>query len=252
MVPMKEVSKQDRLSHEHAHAEVILSDPEGIWRWDSPAGCARAERRARLIAEAGLINSDSVTLEIGCGTGVFTQLVSQTGATIIACELCESLLEIASGKSYGSEVHFLNQDAMSLGADHEERYDVLWGSSVLHHLDLSIFLPESLKLLKPGGRFVFAEPNMLNPQIWLERKVPYFRRRAGNSEDETAFYRWSLKKLLTREGFVNISIRPHEFLHPAVPKPLIGIFQSLNKILEHFWPISEIAGSLLIRAEKPR
>ena len=82
--------------------------------------------------------------------------------------------------------------------------------------------------------------------------MSYFRRRAGNSKDETAFYHRPLKKLLATEGFVNISIRPHEFLHPAIPKRLIGIFQSLNTLLEHLWPISEIAGSLLIRAEKAK
>ena len=79
---MKKINKQDRLNHEHANAEVLLSAPEMIWRWDSPAGRIRAERRGRLIMEAGAIKSDNVTLEIGCGTGVFTELVSQSGLSV--------------------------------------------------------------------------------------------------------------------------------------------------------------------------
>jgi 2-polyprenyl-3-methyl-5-hydroxy-6-metoxy-1,4-benzoquinol methylase len=249
---MKKVNEQDRLTHEHQHAQILLKDPEGIWNWNSPAGRARAQRRADLIIQAGNIKSNSTTLEVGCGTGVFTQLVSQSGASITACELCQPLLEIASKKTYGSQIDFLNEDAMSLGGHHIGRYDVLWGSSVLHHLDLNIFLQRSLDLLKPGGRFVFAEPNMMNPQIFLERKIPYLRRRAGNSEDETAFVRWSLKKQLLKAGFINVSIYPHEFLHPAIPDGLIGFFQSVNNVLEHLWLIKEIAGSVLIKAEKPK
>jgi len=92
---------------------------------------------------------------------------------------------------------------------------------------------------------------MLNPQIWLERNVGIIRRITGASPDETAFYRRRLKELLVNEGFVNVSVRPHEFLHPAIPKFLIPTFQSLNAVAERVWAIREIAGSLLIRAEKP-
>jgi 2-polyprenyl-3-methyl-5-hydroxy-6-metoxy-1,4-benzoquinol methylase len=101
----------------------------------------RAERRARLIIEAGDITANSVTLEIGCGTGVFTELVSRSGASITACELSEELLELASNKTYASKVDFINCDASQLGPEHNGRYDVVWGSSVLHHIDLKLFLP---------------------------------------------------------------------------------------------------------------
>ena len=207
------VSK-DRLSREREHAKVLLRNPEGIWGWGTPAGRVRAQRRAKLIIKAGNITAGSLTLEIGCGTGVFTELVSKSGASITACELCKQLLEIALKKPYASKVSFINEDAAQLGSEHDGRYDVVWGSSVLHHLELKLFLPRMLMLMKSGGCFVFAEPNMLNPQIWLERNVPVIRRITGTSPDETAFYRWRLKKLLLKEGFVNVSVRPHEFLQP--------------------------------------
>jgi SAM-dependent methyltransferase len=248
---MNETASKERLLREREHAKVLLRDPEGIWGWGTPAGCARAERRARLIVETGGIARDSMTLEIGCGTGVFTELVSKSGASITACELSEELLELARKKTYASKVDFINGDAAQLGAEHEGRYDVVWGSSVLHHIDLKLFLPRMLRLMKPGGRFVFAEPNMLNPQIWLERNVGIIRRITGTSPDETAFYRWRLTKLLLEGGFVNVSVRPHEFLHPMIPKLLIPIIQSLSAVAERVWVIREIAGSLLIRAEKP-
>ena len=245
------IDSKERLAHEKRHAEVILSDPEGIWGWGSPAGKVRAERRAKLLIEAGNINAGSLTLEVGCGTGLFTEYVSRSGAGITACELAGQLLELARKRSYASQVVFIKADAAELGPEHNGRYDVVWGSSVLHHLDLKRFLPRAMGLIKPGGVFVFAEPNMMNPQIWLERNVAVVRRIAGASPDETAFYRWRISEMLVNQGFVNVSVRPHEFLHPAIPKLLIPLFKSISAVAERIWPIYEIAGSLLIRAEKP-
>jgi 2-polyprenyl-3-methyl-5-hydroxy-6-metoxy-1,4-benzoquinol methylase len=244
-------TNNDRLDRERKHAEVLLADPEGIWGWGSPAGMARAQRRANLIIEAGHITSDSQTLEIGCGTGVFTEYISKTGAAITACELAEQLVDIAAKRSYSSDVQFLNQDISSVGPEYDNRYDVVWGSSVLHHLDLDVFLPKLFDLIKPGGYLVFAEPNMFNPQIWLERNVDFIRKKTGTSPDETAFYRWSLKKHLLGKGFCNVSIKPHEFLHPATPEFMIPSMQLLTSVAEKLWVVREIAGSLLIRAQKP-
>ncbi len=245
------LTNNSRLDRERKHAEVLVNDPEGIWGWGSPAGKIRAKRRAKLIIDAAKITSDSKTLEIGCGTGLFTELVSKTGAEITACELAEQLIAIAEKKTYSSEVKFLNQDISSIDSNYHNSYDVVWGSSVLHHLDLDVFLPNLFELIKPGGYLVFAEPNMLNPQIWLERNVDYIRKKTGTSPDETAFYRRSLKKTLLSKGFANVSIEPHEFLHPSTPEFLIPAMQLLTIFAEKIWLVREIAGSLLIKAQKP-
>ena len=56
-------------------------------------------------------------------------------------------------------------------------------------LDIDLAIKEIYRLLKDGGGFIFTEPNMLNPQVALERKVPLMRKIANNSQDETAFIR---------------------------------------------------------------
>lgn len=248
---MNDCDYNKRLSREKEHATVLLRDPEKIWGWHSHAGLVRAQRRAKLIIEAGQFKPDSKTFEIGCGTGLFTGLVSESGSSITACELSSELLEIARKKQYHSKVTFINNDVCQLPDEHNNLYDVVWGSSVVHHLDLEKFLPKLYSLLKPGGIAVFAEPNMFNPQIWLERNIPFIRRVAGVSPDETAFYRWSLNKTLVDAGFINVSVKPHEFLHPALHMPLVPLFRCITAIAEKIILIREFGGSLLIRAEKP-
>jgi hypothetical protein len=131
------------------------------------------------------------------------------------------------------------------------RFDSVIGSSVLHHLDVDFSLARIFDLLVPGGRLSLAEPNMLNPVIYLERRVPTLRRRWHVSPDETAFVRWPLVSMLKKHGFVDVDIKPYDWLHPITPAPLIGAIRALGGILEHTPVVREFAGSLVIGARKP-
>src|SRR6185437_7465720 len=72
-------------------------------------------------------------------------------------------------------------------------FDAVVGSSVLHHLDLDLAFQNIYRLLRPGGRACFAEPNLLNPQVFAERRLPFLRHIFWYvSPDESAFTRWRL------------------------------------------------------------
>ena len=133
-----------------------------------------------------------------------------------------------------------------------ESFDAVVGNAVLHHLPLDKALPELLRVLKPGGRFCFAEPNLLNPQVFLERNVPFLRRWLENSPDEVAFMRWSLVDDLERNGLVEVRVEPFDFLYPLTPAPWISAVEAMGAALERVPLLREVAGSLLIDARKPR
>ena len=92
---------------------------------------------------------------------------------------------------------------------------------------------------------------MMNPQIALQKNIPALKRRLGDSPDETAFFRWPLKKLMARTGFTAIEIKPFDFLHPAVPPKLIPFISKVGETVEKIPGLKEIAGSLYISAIKP-
>jgi SAM-dependent methyltransferase len=127
-------------------------------------------------------------------------------------------------------------------------FDAVIGSSILHHLDIVDALVNIRRLLKPGGILSFAEPNMLNPQVYLERKFHYLPMFSYTSPDETAFVHWKFARLLKEQGFGDISIMPFDWLHPAVPRPLIGSVRGVGRLLEHLPVVREFSGSLYIRA----
>ncbi|HNT80706.1 MAG TPA: class I SAM-dependent methyltransferase [Bacteroidia bacterium] len=188
----------NRLDNEREHGKKISSHAEDVWNWSSPAGQVRANRRAELMILTAKIAKEDQALEIGCGTGLFTGKVQQaTGAEITAIDISQDLLDQAKEKY--RDVNFKIDDAMSLSFE-DQSFSVVYGSSVLHHLDMMKAMQEIYRVLKPGGRIVFAEPNMLNPQIFVQKNVPVIKRMLGDSPDETAVVRWSFNNMLKRRA----------------------------------------------------
>jgi 2-polyprenyl-3-methyl-5-hydroxy-6-metoxy-1,4-benzoquinol methylase len=228
---------------------LVMSDPEATWGWGSPAGKVRAERRAKLIAEGAELGPGVRALEVGCGTGLFSAMFAEAGASIIAVDLSGDLLEHARARNV-SNVTFLHKGFEECEVDGP--FDAVIGSSVLHHLDLDAALPKILGLLRPGGWMSFAEPNILNPQVALQKNIPWLKRMMGDSPDETAFIAWSFAARLRSVGFENVEVKPFDWLHPKVPSALIGAVQRIGRVIESVPVIREFAGSLYIRARRSR
>jgi len=239
----------ERIKHEIEHGKKLLAEgAESIWNWASPAGQVRAERRADFFTEQARIKESDHVLEIGCGTGLFTRKVySRTKANITAIDISEELLEEA--RKLLPEATFKIDDAMNLSFS-DNSFDVVFGSSVLHHLEMEKSLREILRVLKPGGRMVFAEPNMINPQILVQKNVPFIKKWLGDSPDESAIIRWKFSSLMSKIGFKKVYIFPYDFLHPFTPKAFIPLVNGVGKIIEKLPVLREIAGSVIIYGEK--
>ena len=238
-----------RIENEVAHGKKLSAEgAEEIWNWSSPAGQKRAERRANYFVELAKIKPGDKVLEIGCGTGLFTRkFYDATKAEIIATDISEDLLEEA--RKNLPQVTFKKDDAMNMSFA-DETFDVVFGSSILHHLDFKPALKEIYRVLKRDGRMIFAEPNMLNPQIFIQKNVPFIKKWLGDSPDETAIVRWSFYKRMQADGFINIKIFPYDFLHPSTPEFLIPLVKGIGNMVEKIPVLNEIAGSVIIYGEK--
>ena len=88
------------------------------------------------------------------------------------------------------------------------------------------------------------------PQIFLQKNIPWLKKISGDSPDETAFVRWSLKAELVRKGFIDVKISPFDWLHPGTPSRLVNFVSKISRSLEKIPIIREFSGSLLICCKK--
>lgn len=238
----------NRIAREIEHGRFLAHHGAGeIWNWESPAGKVRWARRVKMLCRD--VTPGMRVLELGCGAGYFTRELARTGADITAIDISSDLLELARANCSAANVRYEIQDAAALTYA-EATFDSVVGSSILHHLQIDPAVAEIYRVLKPGGSIHFTEPNMLNPQIAIQKNVAWVKQRLGDSPDETAFFRWPLRLLLRRAGFRKVRIDPFDFLHPKTPRTLINALEAAGGVLEKLPVISEFAGSLYIRAIK--
>jgi len=202
-----------RQQHEIEHGKYLSTGlAEHTWGWGTPAGQLRAQRRAALIPEGARIGPSNKVMEVGCGTGLFTATFARSGARIITVDVSADLLAIARKRNLPN-VEFLERSFEDCKI--EGPFDAIIGGSVLHHLDLERTWPKLFSLLKPGGRMSFAEPNVLNPQIYCER---HFRR---------FFPQVSLMKQHLSEAVCGAIWKRRDLL-PCPSSPLIGCIPRLR------------------------
>ena len=237
-----------RLAREIEHHRKIADRADIIWNWDSPSGRRRAQRRAEIFVARGGLGPGRRALELGCGTGIFLEKVAESGALIHGLDLSEDLLAKARTRLAGLANVTLDHGNAQQMPYEAQAFDTVYGSSVLHHLDLDAALREVHRVLRPGGRLVFAEPNILNPQVALMFHLGLTKEYFGVSPDEMAFSRFRARAALVRAGFREVRVTPFDFLHPATPGAWLGAVARLGHWAERVPVVREIAGSLIVEA----
>ena len=229
--------------------DIASGDPDGIWGWSSPAGRLRADRRARFLIEAARLGPSVRCLELGSGTGVFTERLAESGCELVALELSEALAERCRERIGDRAEVVVGNVETGEGLD-DRTFDAIVGVSILHHVNMELALQNTFSTLAPGGRFGFSEPNMANPQVWATKNIDLVGRRLHETPHETAFYTGQLRELFERGGLTVEVCEPFEFLHPATPARLIATVRRLERVLERS-PVRRIAGSIRIAGVRP-
>lgn len=245
---INDLDNKERKLLEINQGRRIQNKADKIWGWATPAGKFRVERRIdEILKKIGNNLNENKILELGCGTGVFTSEFIKKGMPLISFDISYELLKSAQDKGRVNKILVGDVESIPFG---DETFDFIIGISILHHLDIDRALEEIKRVLKKGGKIILSEPNMANPQIFLQKNIRWLKEFVGDTPTETAFFRHKLGAILRKNGFRQIQICPFEFIHPSIPNFLINFIRKLEFVLERTPFIREIAGSLLIFAQK--
>jgi 2-polyprenyl-3-methyl-5-hydroxy-6-metoxy-1,4-benzoquinol methylase len=118
-------------------------------------------------------------LEVGCGGGWLSIQLAERGAKVygidISGELIKYAMQEAVRNSCTDNVVFEKMAVEDMTFE-DESFDIVIGSSILHHTDLKIVIPKIYKLIDRAGRGLFVEPLNENFVLKLWRKLTPWRR----------------------------------------------------------------------------
>ncbi len=137
-----------------------------------------------------------VVLDFGCGKGLDSLKLLNAGAYVCGIDIAENYVEetISLAKKNGfteRNFNFKVMDAHNLEFE-SNKFDLVIGNGILHHLDKLIAINSIYKVLKPGGRLVFKEPLADNPLLKIFR---FFTPKA-RTVDEEPFSKADLIKII--------------------------------------------------------
>ena len=148
----------------------VIDDRGYNQEWqDSEATTIRLERRCEYaIQHMDTSTSGKAVLEIGCGTGKNCYFIAQkTPFQVLGTDICVPFIDTAKETYKLPNLRFDVLDFNKVEQFNLDRFDYIVGNGILHHLyyHLDDALVNMRKLLKPGGKMIFWEPNLYNPYV---------------------------------------------------------------------------------------
>ena len=193
-----------------------------------------------------LLPGESI-LELGCGKGIFTQQLAKVTRgenPITAISFNPNNQEI---KDLPLSVNYLNVCSISDELLNKQ-FDYIVAMDVLDESNSSWLLQNIYELLKPGGKIIFYESNPWNLVLKIRR---FIARIVGKKDPRKLLSRPKLYELMSELGFVRVFAVHNDFVYAPLTRSLIWLLRNLSILLENTPIVQNLAGSILIHAQKP-
>lgn len=173
---------------------------------------------------------DGLYIDIGCGTGNYSNALTERGLSFIGVDPSETMLKVA--KKLNTNTEFIASPAEKLPFDNDY-FDGALATFTLHHWNsLELGLKEAHRVLKPGSKFVILSfsPEQMD-RYWLRHYFPDMIKRSGkqvpNKEAQkqllldAGFSAVKKEKYFIHDGLTDNFLfsnkyRPERYLDPAV------------------------------------
>jgi SAM-dependent methyltransferase len=193
-------------------------------------------RLLRLFSDLVRPLANERLLDVGCGSGAFTEHVSAMDLRTVGVDLSFQLIRSAVGKISSSNFMVGDAEILPFG---DNQFDIIIFSGILHHLPtLKFAFDEAHRILKPGGRLFAYDPNAQNPAMWVYRSPSSpFGSRQGWTVNERLLRRDEIVSELKRAGFqetacIGVSGITYKYVKSAFMKKILGVYNLLDTCLD--------------------
>jgi ABC-2 type transport system ATP-binding protein len=165
------------------------------------------------------------TVEFGCGTGYYTQLLAGLSQSVVATDISEKMLDRTRERIRGTpEVEVRHEDCEKTSFP-EASFDTVFLGLTFQVVDGPRTIAEMKLILKPGGKLIIAIPTMegLSFPEKIRGIIRNYRAYGRLRPPGTRLYtKKSMETLILREGF-----RPDDIMtitDPAHPGGFSGLY----------------------------
>lgn len=174
-------------------------------------------------------------LEYGCAYGDNAMRLAARARTATGIDISDVAVE--RGRTWARQKGLTNVRLEAMNAEAmtfpDDSFDLVFGSGIIHHLDVDRAYAEIARVLRPGGRAVFVEPLGHNPAIALYRRLTP----AARTPDEHPLLRRDFRRFdaafsITRYrfyGLATLGVVP--FRRTAAQRPLLKATRMIDRAL---------------------
>lgn len=216
--------------------------------YDAIADCFR-DYWARVDALA----TGADILEYGCAYGDNAMRLAATARTATGIDISDVAIDKGRERARARgldnvRLEAMNAEAMTFADD---SFDLVFGSGIIHHLDIDRAFAEIARVLRPGGRAVFIEPLGLNPAIELYRRLTP----SARTPDEHPLLRHDFRRFDAAfrtttcrfYGLTTLAVVP--FRRTAAKAPLFAMTRAVDRGLFALPAVKWLAWYSLMEAE---
>lgn len=238
--------KQDK------HAEIEFFDEAGDRGAYDVITESGYQRILRELPELLRVTASLRVVDLGCGTGSFTERLSRIFPQVIGMDISPKCIAYASARY--PHIRFETGDLEALPYE-DDSFDLVTMFGVLHHFSyLQDPLREPFRILKKTGILFTYDPNINNPFFWIyhSENSPFYSAKTM-TRNEKLFTKKKLADAMDRSGFhierlssiSGVTLHPRHSKHAAHARPFIYIYNLAERLLD-FSAYNKFFGSSIV------
>ena len=202
----------------------------------------------KMIELSGIKQTDKI-LEVGCGMGKFTFPLLKRGFKITGLDLSPFLLQkLLEHNNNLFNIDLICSDILEIPSEYDEQFDYVIGFFTLHHfLQLETYYQAMARVLKPGGKICFIEPNAYNPLYYVQIACTPGMSWAGD-KGVAQMTHTKFKRAIDYAGLKNLHLDKYGFFPPFAVNNKFG--QKTEQIIEKARIFNSISAFLSISVTK--